>query len=591
MLSAMRTGGYVLISCAVVIGPPGAALWWWQHTAWSLPSRSSVDAWVADPTAGVGIAILLALGVFAVWLLSAVAALVATARQGRQMWAQLKRVHLPTPAQATATSMAGAAVLAAPGLGLGVVGEQPPQPVAQLTALGGQPDSHGDLPAESRKDGIQLADGSWLPAATVNAVLLAATLYWLRRRREHRPGPGATHGRDQLPETVAAIQHQAAELVSEDDPPPPATGGWAEPTLISALPATAVGLVGPGATAAARGALVTSLFSRTPDYIVITADLLRHLLGAAASTVRPPTMIIAADLDAALTQLHTSAPDDGGAHRLLLAMAPNAADDIDRLDAALRSCHAAAILLGAWPRGITSSVRADGTITGQATQRWCVLTEQAAADLWTLTAHRAPNEPALALASPDLRTVSNRYRQRDTSAAPKLDLKVLGRPALISPEGPVVVRRTAALQILVLLAIDHDGVGAGALGAALWPGEPFSATGKRVYTTISELRKLLSEQAGAPVLLRDDDRYRLDPEAIRVDLWQLERALDAVETHHDGTPADADPESQAATLSDLYTGELAAGKVWPWLDQYREHLRHRLLDAFAGLTENAAPSA
>jgi two-component SAPR family response regulator len=78
--------------------------------------------------------------------------------------------------------------------------------------------------------------------------------------------------------------------------------------------------------------------------------------------------------------------------------------------------------------------------------------------------------------------------------------------------------------------------------------------------------------------VRAGDRYRLNPQHVEVDLWRLREAVQAA--------ASPEPASRVAGLRrviDAYTGDLADGWPWPWLDPHREAARRQVLDAYTTL--------
>jgi DNA-binding SARP family transcriptional activator len=175
----------------------------------------------------------------------------------------------------------------------------------------------------------------------------------------------------------------------------------------------------------------------------------------------------------------------------------------------------------------------------------------------------------------------------------RLQIRVLGEPQVLRPHpdgihSPVRVRRSAGRQLLVLFALHRDGVAADVLKEAIWPDVPSSAAHRRFLTTMSELGRALHDAAGQPVLRHDDPaasagpaRYRLDPAAAQVDIWQLQDLLLAAVTS-------ADPAARRALLGEaaaLDGGELAAGWDHAWLLPDRERLARRMLDIYADLAD------
>ncbi|MGC4897386.1 AfsR/SARP family transcriptional regulator [Micromonospora sp. DT31] len=135
------------------------------------------------------------------------------------------------------------------------------------------------------------------------------------------------------------------------------------------------------------------------------------------------------------------------------------------------------------------------------------------------------------------------------------DLQFVFRLLLDSQE--VTIRRSAALQILVFLAVHPDGATTTQLVHALWPGLPARTVTGRLYTTLSDLRSTVRATSVDQVVVHTEGRFHLEPRT-DVDLWWLQAAA-----HHSAT-TDAPGGWQPAM--DAYTGELAAGHTWPWID-------------------------
>jgi DNA-binding SARP family transcriptional activator len=299
-------------------------------------------------------------------------------------------------------------------------------------------------------------------------------------------------------------------------------------------------------------------------------------------------------------------------------------------------------VLGAWPSGTTWRVDADGTVfatNGEArvAGRLSVLSPAAAVDLLTLlttlAAHGRPpaqlvnegqtaqavpagiatarpaqldHRPAAVSAVVDLRSEPEAALGKGQRAmiGPPLRLRVLGavqlrqrtgaihrHPGLddvLAGDGPtdgereLRLPRSAALQIAAYLAAHPDGVTGAALSRAVWPGVPAPAS--RLRTTLSALRIGLDQAAGRPVLRRDGDRYRLDPDTVEVDLWQVQAAVDRAAR---ALTADARHTALREVVAG-YTGEFALGETWPWLPAHREAARRHVIDALSALA-NAAP--
>lgn len=278
---------------------------------------------------------------------------------------------------------------------------------------------------------------------------------------------------------------------------------------------------------------------------------------------------------------------------MLITASPSAAT-ADRLAGLTR--RAQVVALGAAPLGCTWHIDRHGhTIdarTGQAGPRLCVLDRTAATDLLTVLAHPTPSVSDGTSSTPAPRKppvdVSVRIPRQIGSdippaviappaASPAVQLRVLGRPALTIDGQPVTIRRSAALQVLVLLAVQPDGATTTQLVQAIWPGVPVHTVTGRLYTTISALRAAVRAATSVTVLASTDDRYHLDPDGVDVDLWRLRIAA-----HHAAANL-TDPVPAWRTVIDAYTGDLAAGHTWPWIDQAREAIRRLVLDAYASL--------
>ncbi|WP_124775590.1 AfsR/SARP family transcriptional regulator [Micromonospora inaquosa] len=156
----------------------------------------------------------------------------------------------------------------------------------------------------------------------------------------------------------------------------------------------------------------------------------------------------------------------------------------------------------------------------------------------------------------------------------------MGEPTLLVDGEPLTIRRSAALQILVFLATSHPtGANTSQLADAIWPGVPRRSLTGRLYTTLSELRTVIRDASGLHVIEHTDDRYRLNPAHLNVDLWQLQAAI------HHAASAVTDTTAAWQAVVDAYPADLAAGRIWPWLDPIREATRRHAIDACAALAD------
>ena len=544
--------------------------------------RLAVWQWVRDPLTEQNLIVMV---VVLAWLLWAFVAYTVTARTAVRLWAGvrwLRRLPLPTPWQATATGMAGAAALTI------ATPTTPNTSADHLVTVTGTSDSHhrGDTEQVDTTDGV-VVPGGWLPREVADQVSTAVGLLWLRRRRAYRPTRPRQYAEDSedlapLPATVAAIQ-----AATTGHPTPPSTRPQTTAGILpTGLPPTGVGLVGPGAPAAARGLLVTALLAalrQATAQVAITRRAVDMLLGPAAPRLRPGPGLRIADTAAHAAALlaglpHATPPSPGGP--MLILDGPPAGSLADTLTTGA----ATVVVLAPWQHTATWHVDADGHThapeTATAGPRMCVLDPVATADLLTVTGHLRPPEPDNTPVHPVPRArIPLQTAPHRDSAEPgrRLRVRVLGEPALIIDGTPLVLRRTAARQALVFLAVHADGVDSHLMAEALWPGLPAHRLTGRLYTTLSELRTTARTTTGQPVIDRTGDRYRLHPDQVDVDLWHLRAAV-----NHAASTLTSDTTAWQAII-DAYTGDLAAGHPWPWLDPHREAARRQVLDAYAAL--------
>ncbi|PSK62943.1 hypothetical protein B0E53_05140 [Micromonospora sp. MH33] len=599
----------------------------WPVHGW--PTMRQIQLWVAQPLTEQTLTTALGLFAWLVWVFLAYTVTVRALKRMRAGARWLRRMPLPTPLQATATGMAGAAAF---GVGANTTIAPPDHPLA--VAAGTLDDPGGNKPAatsdDTRDDGVVVA-GSWLPHQVAEQVAAAAALVWLRRRRTYVARPHGSPGRDEqdlapLPATVAAIQ--AALAADQTRPPPPAgaapagTGDARKPLPgpVAGLPPGGAGLVGDGALAAGRGLLVAALLARLRQPsgaapVVVTRTALTMLLGSAAGLIRQdlPSLRVAATVDDAtsfLTSLTdeqpSPAPEQADRHDTRAALGGTAPAVLildvpppaDRLDGVLATGAVTVVVLGAWPAAVTWHVDATGHTHDprQATQarpRLCVLDPVATTDLLAVIGHthpaplnthaQHPTENDVALPRPRVPHQSTGDerppRIRGTAATPsrRLQLRVLGEPAILLDGVPLTIRRSAALQALVFLAIHRDGASRRQLVEAIWPGLPAHKLTGRLYTTLSDLRGTLRSASGSPVIDHADDRYRLNPTYLDTDLWRLQNAA-----RHAATEV-TDRATAWQAVIDAYTGDLAAGYTWPWLEPPREATRRHAIDAYTAL--------
>ncbi|MEU4426459.1 hypothetical protein AB0F81_38035 [Actinoplanes sp. NPDC024001] len=262
------------ILLTVVAGPPLLAASWLIEHPLTRPTRTEIDAWLQNPLTPETIIVCCGGVAGVAWLLLLAYLGRRALRRVHLGWRRLRRMPLPTPAQVTASSMAGVAAFTLPGAVSVDAGSAAPAVAQQL------PESRAGA------DGITLPGGGWIPYPTAIAVTAVTSLVWLHRRRHYRPGPPCSHADDPglqpLPATVAAVS--AADLP-------------AGPVALNPPPAGILALTGPGAAAAARGLLVTAVLAAATDnntyrVRVSEADLLSLLPGTDLTTADGTLLVL-----------------------------------------------------------------------------------------------------------------------------------------------------------------------------------------------------------------------------------------------------------------------------------------------------------
>jgi hypothetical protein len=101
-------------------------------------------------------------------------------------------------------------------------------------------------------------------------------------------------------------------------------------------------------------------------------------------------------------------------------------------------------------------------------------------------------------------------------------LQVLGGFSMEGPAGKWLgSRRPLDVEMAYVLALDrHVAMSTAALAAALWPG-----MGERwAAHRLAQLRLRLQQRVGVPIVDRSTEGWKLDPEQVSCDLWELEAA-------------------------------------------------------------------
>jgi DNA-binding SARP family transcriptional activator len=597
----LNRGATALIALVVVVGPPAAVTGWaLTHRPWPRPTLVDLRNWLVDPPPEAAIWTIVAAGAALLWLVTTTLIVRTLARSTVQTWRRLRRLPLPTPAQATAGTLAGTALLGLPAITPTVVDTGPPP--ATGTDSGLAHPSHRLLISEpgmprpaagvDQPAGVDLPDGGWIPRQDAEQAAAMVGLYWLRRRQTYQPN--SPHKPDVTPQLPAA----ALTATAQAGMPAAAHDGIGVLSL-EQLPAGVIALSGPGAHAAARGLLVTMLMTNTTigaphAHVMITHRDLAALLDGSQPPSRVPGLHVSDSIDTTtdrpLTTISDRRPGSGRAAPTrvlrLTSQRPQPAQGRDG-DTAFTT-----VVFDADTKADTFwHVDADGTVVAPpeptAQRRLCVLTAQTAADLLSLISHAhgltpdtgadIPNAPA----EPEARPAETAVPPASAAARP-VRLNVLGELRLAVDGQPVPVRRTAAWQILVLLAAHPEGVTGRHIITTIWPGPPPATITNRLYTTLSELRTHLKPYLHDHTLIvHRGHRYTLDPDLIDVDLWQL-RAASRAATNAITT---TDRHRAHRAVITHHHGELATGHTWPWLAPQRETIRDQVVNAYADLVD------
>ncbi|MGX6606177.1 AfsR/SARP family transcriptional regulator [Micromonosporaceae bacterium Da 78-11] len=584
----INRAGTALIAVAIIVGPPLALGLWVQAQHWRVPTATQTRTWLEQPPTAGMIGALLSCIAVTVWLLLVFSLVRRAWGSVRARVRRLRYRSLPTSAQMAAGSMAGVAALALPTVVVdhhgGASTASADLGAAQLARAGSEANS---VPA-----GVELPGGGWVPYRTALAVTVLSATIWLHRRQHYQPRTpryGQHHADTDLQPLPATAEAITAALNTDGPQPQTSTPG---PMPLPDLPSGVLTLHGPGAMNAARGLLVTTVLSAAltgTEHLTVTVrprDLKlllderltddlphglhldhgaaplrinRRLSATATATARHPMLLLTrpSGPTPAARSSDTTSDDTGGT--TLIVVTDNPAEE-----------HS-------W------FVNADGTTAagplGRA-QRLCTLDAQAATDLLMLARQHARRAEPIKEPAAGSSATSDEATPR-----PAGELHLLGDCRLEINGSVVHVQRSAGLQILAYLAVHPDGATTTELIRAIWPGLDPNTITKRLHTTLTDLRRQL-HQALDEVIIRHDERYRLNPHTIDTDLRRLRQAISAA-----GAAVTAEHQQTAAqAVIDAYGGELAAGFSWPWLHPRREALRRDVIDAYLHLASRASPT-
>jgi DNA-binding SARP family transcriptional activator len=439
--------------------------------------------------------------------------------------------------------------------------------------------------------------------------------------------PYAPHAAATIPATLAV-------------PAPVAITHTGDDVSLFDLPGNGVALTGDGALAAAR-AIVAAALTTDPHHtpalyapvVVTTAGILTELLPHGAPLGLQPgrpvfdndRLVLLPDTAAAIAHLETemirrrreldTALDDAG--QPYISIAALNADDADindtvppyvlvipadeRYDARLRAAtadrhalHLHPVAIGATDALPTYAVDNDGTVASDAASlmRFATMTAtDLAATLALVTATIAgPEEGTDFEVEPPPTTPTPEAGPAAPAPAlgahPPVHLHVLGPVAVGTDEGTITTGiRSGSYVLLAYLAVHPVGRTLAEIADALYPDRAPTNAANQVRTDINSLRKVLRDATGRDdkggFIVLEHDRYRIDSDAISVDLWQM---LTALTTANNAT-TDADALTALRTAVDLYGGDYATGIDRAWVvDQATTH-RHQYLNALTRIAE------
>jgi hypothetical protein len=427
-----------LTAFALIGGPPVLIGYWLLHRPPTVPTTDGVRDWLQQPRTTNDILAGAATVAALLWLIGLGYLIRRGLRGLSRRWLRLRHLPLPTPAQMTASSMAGIAVLTLPT----TTAEPNPEPRATDGAPPpsdpSQPDHQQQAPATRTEPGIDLPGGGWVPYRTAVAVAALATTIRLLRRRSYRPDGRqlGTHHNDAdlqpLPTTAQAVIAASAHVAP------------LHPVRPLHLPPGALRLSGPGAEAAARGLIVTVALTGTTTppttVLAISQRQWKDILPGLDHSTIPAAGLVITPNDEATRPTN----DAGHAEPYSAGLSRSSADARQAASMTILTLSDTA------PAEIHWHVAADGTITATKPtipQRLCVLDPQAASDLLALIHQQ--HQAASDIPAPSQVTVVT--PKPHNGRTPPARLTLLGGCTLTVAGQPMRLRRSASMQILAYL--------------------------------------------------------------------------------------------------------------------------------------------
>ncbi|SDT13657.1 transcriptional regulator [Actinoplanes derwentensis] len=536
----------------------------------------------------------------------------------------------PSSAAAPSSSATAAAPAASPAASGSPTSASVP---ASSASAASAPDTTGTA-ASHDEHGVQLSPSSWVPWILAAAISAATLLVWRQRRRRYTGEPDDAPPTE-LPPPVVTLRravNRNPELPNPDD-------SEAEPPGLpdlAPLPPGGTGLVGDGATAAARAALVAVLASGGPHHpdaraeVIIDAATLATLLGPDVVTLGHwPRLHLADNLDDALTatearllhrsrildehtltdldELRTAAPDEEALPPVMLITETPPAGARMRAKVALalgEGLHVSALLLGEWAHGATMKVASDGhttLVSGQPSEpmpsRLPVLEPGAAIQILTTLREAQTGEPP-AITSPAIPVTvvplhASRTENTPTDTTPptvavpdstepapaapavgegRARLRVLGRPRIEDITAEGRPLRAKALELAVYLAVHPDGAATREIGEYLEPDARVNQADQRVHTNASNLRHVL----GRAGIAEAKNAYVIKSAGrYRLDPATVDVDVWTLRDLMRKATIASEPHRRGllAAACDLCSAPLAEGQDYEWIQPHRETVR------------------
>jgi len=171
------------------------------------------------------------------------------------------------------------------------------------------------------------------------------------------------------------------------------------------------------------------------------------------------------------------------------------------------------------------------------------------------------------------------------AARPLVGVQVLGSYRIQVAGQEVRGRlRTTGRELFAYYLLHPDGATLEGAVDALWPDTQPGRESGQFWNALNSLRARLRGATGQPdlkVLERANERYRVDPDLVDVDLWRFQRAL--AEAHDATTTAGKLAALERAAAA--YGGDLLAHTDYTWAEPARVDLRGRAVNALARLAE------